>query len=285
MRLAAVLLLAPSIAAAQAPGQVDPTPRIAPPGMTPPTADIDEPPPGSPPPADVPEPAFRAPSLTAVSAPPAPEPAPIELSAARDSASDRAYGTSTALVVPDGKVDMSVRAAPIGALASITAGLGSGLELGADYGGIIGEDGIGSYGIGGKLALARKGSWAFAVQGSYHQLGGDGEGEPLTLWSAGAVVSGCSGHDCAALISLGGGVLASSDSSDDTIPYAWGSMLLGTGGFRPTVEGTVLEGGMLGFLGARMGGRNAALDLGLGILAGPDGEGGALPVAALSVRP
>lgn len=286
MRLAAVLVIAaPSLAAAQAPGMYDPTQPLAPPGMTPPAGDTDEPPPAVLAPPSGVEPSFRAPSLTQVAPPPAPVLTPMALAAQRDSADDRAYGTSTALVVPDGKVDASLRAAPIGAIASVTAGLGSGLEISADAGAIFAdEDGATSFGFGAKLALARRDNWAFALQGSYHQLGGDGEGDPLTLWSAGAVVSGCSGHDCTTLLSLGGGFMKSSDDSDDTVPYVWGSMLLGTGGFRPILEGTIVADGMLGFLGARMGGRHAALDLGVGILGGSR-EGGALPVAALSVRP
>jgi hypothetical protein len=283
MRLAAVLVIAaPSLAAAQAPGMYDSSPPLAPPGMTPPAGDTDEPPPAMPPPVNAVDP-FRAPSLTQVAAPPALVLTPIELAAQRDSADDRAYGTSTALVVPDGKVDVSVRAAPIGGIASVTAGVGGGFEISADAGAVVGEEGVDAYGFGGKLALARKGGWALALQGSYHTLG-DGDGDPLSLWSAGLVASGCTDHDCTALLSLGGGVLGATDNEGDTVPYAWASMLLGTGGFRPILEGTIVSDGMLGFLGARMGGRHAALDLGLGIVGG-SGEGGALPVAALSVRP
>lgn len=281
----AAVLGAPSLAAAQAPGMYDPTPPLAPPGMTPPAGDIDEPPPGVAAPANAPEPAFRAPSLTAVAPPAAPQLTPIERAARRDAASDRAYGTSTALTVPNGEVDASLRFAPVGGILSLTAGLGAGVEISVDAGGVVGESGVASYGIGAKLALAHKGGWGLAVQGGIHKMG-DSESDALSLWNLGAVLSGCSDADCSALLSLGGGVLGSSEnSSGDTIPYAWASMLLGTGGFRPIIEGTVLQGGVLGFLGARMGGRHAALDLGIGFLGGDGGDGGALPVAALSVRP
>ena len=287
MRLAAVaaVLALPSLAAAQAPGMYDPTPPLAPPGMTPPAGDIDEPPPGVPAPASPAEPAFRAPSLTAALPPAAPELTAIERAARRDSANDRAFGTSTALTVPDGQVDASLRIAPVGGILSLAAGLGNGIEISVDAGGVVGEDGVGSYGIGAKLALAHKGGWGLAVQAGIHSMG-DGESDSISLWNVGAVVSGCSDADCSGLISLGGGVLGSSDSYDDKIPYAWASMLLGTGGFRPIIEGSVLQGGILGFLGARMGGRHAALDLGIGFLGSSEGgDGGALPVAALSVRP
>ena len=269
MRLAAVLVLAlPSLAAAQAPGMYDPTPPLAPPGMTPMTGDTDEPP-----------------RVIAPAAPAAPSLSPIEVAAARDAADDRAYGTSTALTVPDGKVDASLRVAPVGLLASVTAGLGGGLELSADWGAVVPEQGMTSYGVGAKLALARKGGWAFALQGGYHQLGDDGESSPVGLWSLGGVLTGCTDRECSALVSLGGGVLGSTEGSGQTIPYGWASVLLGTGGFRPILEGSVLDGGgVLGFLGARMGGARVAFDLGIGFLGG-DGEGGGLPIAGLSVRP
>lgn len=296
LAVAALSLALPSLAAAQAPGAFDPTPPIAPPGMTPPAADIDEPPPATPPPPGIPVPEWTAgaPGLTppmaglTTIAPPRPAPTPIALATARDAADDRAYGTSTALVVPDGKVDVSLRAAPIGGIASVTAGLGAGFELSADVSGIFVEGGMASYGVSGKLQLGRKAGWALAVEGGYHQVGDDGSSDGVSdavgLWSGGVVVSGCTDRACSALLSLGGGVLGSTEGSGHAIPYVWSSALLGTGGFRPILEGAILDGGVLGFLGARMGGKTVALDLGVGLLAG-DGGGGGLPVAALSVRP
>ncbi len=266
MRLAAVLVLVlPSIAAAQAPGMYDPTPPLAPPGMTPYVGDTDEPP--------------RV--VTPVAAPRT----SLELAAARDAADDRAYGTSTALVVPDGKVDVSLRVAPIGGIASVTAGLGGGIEISADAGGlVVGEDGASVYGGGIKLALARRGSWALAVEGSYHKGGDTGESVSTGLWGLGAVVSGCTDHACSALISLGGGMLGTRDADPSAMPYAWGSALLGTGGFRPIIEAAWLGDGVIGFLGARMGGPRVAVDAGIGFVGG-GGAGGGLPVIALSVRP
>lgn len=263
MRLVLLVLALPSVAAAQAPGMYDPTPPLAPPGMTPLAADTDEPP-----------------------SPPAPAPAlsPIELAAARDAADDRAYGTSTALTVPAGKVDASLRVASFGGIASVSAGVVDGLEVSADMGLVLPEDGAASYGVGAKLALVKKGGWGLAVEGSYHQMGDDGGGGAVGLWSLGGVVSGCTDRECSALVSLGGGVLGSTEGSGQTIPYGWASVVLGTGGFRPILEGSVLEGGVLGFLGARMGGTRVAFDLGIGFLGG-NGEGGGLPIAGLSVRP
>src|SRR5437868_11908288 len=82
-----------------------------PPGMTPPTDD--------------------APSVTATA--PVQQPDPITRRAASDAASDRAFALSTALVVPSGTVEVGARVlAPAGGVGSITAGLGSGLELSAD---------------------------------------------------------------------------------------------------------------------------------------------------------
>ena len=88
------------VAAAQ-PGPDDPTP----PGMTPP-----------------------------IKPPPAPE-SPLDLADHRDAAADRAFGSSTALVVPRGTVDLSVRFGKGGLIGSAAVELGSSAELSADLAG------------------------------------------------------------------------------------------------------------------------------------------------------
>lgn len=272
MRLAAVLVLAlPAAASAQAPGMYDPTPPLAPPGMTPPEADRDEPP--RPAPVDAPE---------------APERSALDTAIARDAAADRAYGTSTALALPSGRLDLSGRASAFGGIASVAAGIGSGLEISADVAGIGGEQ-LGFLGGGVKLEIAHGRRWALAATASYHRITEDGGDymDQAGLWSAGGVVSACSARDCPVLVSAGGGIMGVTESDSDTVPYLSGSLIAGTGSFRPILEGAALlvdNGGLLGFFGARIGGKRVAVDAGFGVLVA-DGDGGALPMLGLSIAP
>jgi hypothetical protein len=270
MRLAAVALVLalPAVAFAQAPGMYDPTPPLAPPGMTPPDADRDDPPR----PAEQPAPA---------------DVAPITAYAQRDAAADRAFGTSTAIALPSGKIDVSGRASVFGGIGSIAAGLGSGIEVSADISGVSGE--LGGIGGGVKLVLAHSRTTAFAATASYHNMTDDcGDCmDTMGLWSVGAVFSSCVGSDCSSLVSLGGGVMGVTEDGSDKVGYLSASLVAGSGGFRPILEGAALladSGGILGFAGARMGGKRVALDAGIGFMLG-DGEGGGVPMLGLSVSP
>jgi hypothetical protein len=266
LAVAALVLALPAAASAQAPGMyANPGRPLAPPGLTPPDEDRDEPP-----------------------AAPAAEPTPQGLAAyaARDAAADRAYGTSTAVALPSGKVDLSGRASFFGGIGSIAAGLGGGLEVSADIGAV--SDEVGTIGGGVKLVVAHSQTVALAANASYHRLnddcydcsGGDG------LWVIGGVLSSCMGSDCGSLISVGGGVMVVSDE-DDRAGYLSASLVAGTGGFRPILEGFALlgdDGGVLGFAGARMGGKRVAFDAGIGFVLADD-DGGGAPMIGLSVRP
>jgi hypothetical protein len=267
MRLAAVaalVLALPAVAYAQAPGMYDPTPPLAPPGMTPPDGDREEPP-----------------------RPPAEQPVtPLAAYAARDAAADRAFGTSTAVALPSGKIDISGRASTFGGIASIAAGLGSGIEVSADIGGVSG--GLGSIGGGVKFVLAHGATTAFAATASYHNVTDDCDDCMDTgMWSIGGVFSSCMGSDCSSLVSLGGGVRGVTESGGDNVGYLSASLVAGNGGFRPILEGAALladSGGILGFAGARMGGKKVAFDAGIGFVLA-DHDGGGVPMIGLSVSP
>jgi hypothetical protein len=243
MRLVVVLaiLAVPAFATAQ-PGPDDPTP----PGLTPPIA------------APLP-------------------PAPVDQVDQDDAAADRAYGTSTALVVPGGRADLSVRAGEGGILFSAAIGLGSGIEVSAQLGGVS-ELAL----VGGdlKIAVARKRTWGMAIEGGYH-LVGDGEGGG-GVFSVGGVVTAVSDG---AVFSFGGGVIGASGGT--SVPYAHTSLVLGRGGFRPIVEGAVASTTQAAFVGVRIGNGRAALDAGVGFGRADDGSGGVgpLPLLGLTLRP
>ncbi|HSN28646.1 MAG TPA: hypothetical protein VLT45_20310, partial [Kofleriaceae bacterium] len=193
-----------------------------------------------------------------------------------DAAADRAYGTSTALAVPGGRADLSLRAGQGGLLFSAAVGLGSGIEISGQLGGAS-EVGL----VGGdvKIAVARKRTWGLALDGGYH-LVGDGEGGG-GLVSFGAVVSAVSDE---AVFSFGGGVIGATGS--DAVPYANASLVAGRGGFRPIVEGAIVSSSAFGFLGARVGNGTVALDAGVGFGGGDGVSGvGPVPLVGLTLRP
>jgi hypothetical protein len=271
LAVAALVLALPAVAFAQAPGMYDPTPPVAPPGMTPPAADRDEPP----------HPAAQ---------PSAQAPTGLAAFVARDPAADRAFGTSTAVALPSGKIDISGRASYFGGMGSIAAGLGSGIEVSADIGGITGEH-LNSFGGGVKIVVAHGHSVSLAATASYHHMT-DHCGDCMDttgLWSVGGVLSSCVGSDCSGVVSVGGGLMGVTESDSDSIPYLNASLIAGSGSFRPILEGAALlgsGGGILGFGGARIGGKTVAVDAGIGFLLADGGDGaGAVPMLGLSVSP
>jgi len=248
MRLVVLALLAlPALAAAQ-PGPDDPTP----PGMTPPVV-----------------PARAVP----------PPPSGLELADQRDAAADRAFGSSTALVVPRGTADVSIRAGSGVLDTSVALGLGGGLELSADYG-RGGNQSMAGAAL--KVGLVREGMFGLAIEGGFHSTNNQDSSTPSgTAWSTGAAASLCSDSSCAVLLSGTAGIVGDGNHSGT---YATGSVLFGTGGFRPMLEVAVISGESLEFLGVRMGGRNASVDV--GIAAASDEDGGAvIPLFGLTVRP
>ena len=242
MRLVVLALVTvPALAAAQ-PGPDDPTP----PGLTPPIA--------------------------------APAPlSPIDQADLDDAAADRAFGTSTGLVVPAGRVDLSLRGAQGGGLLSAAIGLGHGVEIsgqlgGASQAGLVGGDL--------KIAVARTRTWAFALEGGYHFVGiEDGEGGGFNV---GGVMTYAADS---AVLSFGGGLLGS--ASGPPSAYANASLVIGTGPFRPILEGATLAGPVWWFGGARIGNGHACLDIGFGGGGAGDGADGVgpVPLVGLTVRP
>ena len=237
-----------------------------PPGMTPPNDD--------------------APGVTATA--PA-QPDPIELRAASDAASDRAYVLSTALVVPAGTVEVGARGlAPVGGFGEITAGLGSGLQISADVGGVVGFDdedgGIATYSVGAKFAIAHGRTWQLAASGNHRWFQDGYDAGSDSVDTGELLLSNCLDDDCAALSTVGFGAL---HGGMDTTPFATASLIAGGRTAKIVVETMGNTDGGLGYLGLRLGGDHVAFDVGLLGGAARDGGGAVipLPLLGISVRP
>lgn len=263
MKLAIAVVLGIAGTASAQPGMMDPDPAVSPPGLTPAVV----------PPAPPPPPAVVA---------------PIDEASRRDAASDRAFGLGTAIVLPSGVSDASLRVGPFGALGSVAVGIGGGLEVSADYG--SGHDQATMYGGGLKVSLGHGATWALALDGSIHKAGDNYGGSGATLYTFGGRVTTCIDAGCSALWSGGLGVYTSSDSSDK-IPVLSTSLVLGRGGVKPLLELAYLAapnaGGALGFAGLRLGGSHVAIDVGVGFVAAAGDSGGSagVPMVGVALRP
>lgn len=234
------LLIVPALAAAQ-PGPDDPSP----PGLTPPIA----------------APAPRS---------------PLDQADLDDAAADRAYGTSTALVVPGGRVDLSVRGAQGAVLFSAAVGVGHGIEISGQLGG---AQGVALVGGDLKIAVARTRTWALALDAGYHVFGvEDGGGGAFNIGGAASYASD------SAMLSFGAGLFGAGDGG--AAPYADASLIVGRGPFRPILEGAMF-GSPWWFGGARMGNGHVCLDVGVGGGGAGDGASGVgpVPLVGLTVRP
>jgi len=100
----------------------------------------------------------------------------------------------------------------------------------------------------------------------------------------------CTGGDCNAMFTFGGGFgtvsNGYSDVTDTITPELDASFIIGTGYVRPLIELTVLSGYM-GYLGLRFGGRYVAFDAGVGSMVTSDAfrSSDLLAMFGLSVRP
>jgi hypothetical protein len=236
----AALALVPALAAAQ-PGPDDPSP----PGLTPPIA--------APPPLS-----------------------PVDQADRDDASADRAFGTSTGLVVPSGRVDMSARVAEGGALLSAAIGFDHGIEISGQIGG---AHDVYMAGADLKIAVARTRTWALALDAGYHTLAvEDGGGGGFNVGAATSYVGD------AGVLSFGAGLLGSIGGG--ATYYTNASFIIGRGAFRPIVEGALLETEMLGFAGARIGNGHVCVDLGVAGVGGDGTSGvGPLPLMGLTIRP
>jgi hypothetical protein len=248
MRLAAVLA-----ALVPATALAQPAPDLAPPGLTP-------------------------------SAPPA----PLDLARDRDAAADRGLVLGTAIALPSGAVDASVRAVATAGMVSLAVGLGSGLEVSFDAGAVFAPSDATAQAYGGsaKLVIVRRAQWALAVDASLQRY----TTSTMTghvVGTGSAMATGCMGAGCFVLATAASGVTVLNDGDSLLAPFVAGGLLVGRSWFRGIAEGAAGPGiGAVGFAGVRIGGKHFALDAGMGVVA-PESHSAPppLPAVGLSLRP
>ncbi len=219
-------------------------------------------------------------------------PALLDHVQAIDAANDRAFVLGTALVQPMGNVDMSLRSVvEHGAILGLAAGIGFGIELSVDSAWLGGTTHENVLGVGAKVRIVRRGTWAVSVDASVHKVSTDA-GDYMystNYYMTGVKLTGCASPTCNALVTVGLGIAASKESLTtdgvfDTIaPVVTGSVVIGTGAFRPMLELAYADDAY-GVIGARFGGRHVAFDCGVGFTSLGGNVGGGL-MLGLAVRP
>ncbi len=205
------------------------------------------------------------------------EPAPVKLRGleARQAAaaSNRGLVTSTALTVPEGKVEVTLQVVvPAFGIAGLNAGLTKSTELWVDGATSLGEgDGNGNeatYGAGIKQVLLHGHNASLALTGAVRAFP-NGYNSSRGWKSLGAVGSLCTDDSCYVMISGGVqrlfGFHASYDGYSDETDAATMFTLngsLGTGTTRFLVDFVKVGRDRAGFLGLRLGSRLMAFDLG-----------------------
>jgi hypothetical protein len=237
-----------------------------------------------------------------VAAPEQPQPPPpiaaLDLAQQRDAASDRGFLVGSAITIPQGKVEASVRYATgeiTGTMINGGAGLSRDFEVSADLAQSF-KSWSRTYGLGGKLVAIRRASWALAFEAGYrHIYDGSGTASDYhSYYTAGARITGCFDGACSILGTFGvagiGMETVVIDGGGATrllvLPVLSGSVTFGTGIARPFVEG-VVSFGALGIMGVRFAWKSAAIDLGVGggAVAGSGGTASANALVGITFRP
>lgn len=251
---------------------------------------VDDGPPGVTPPIAFPANPIAPPTRPA-------EPRRIGLDAVQPrAASTRGLVSSTAVTVPEGKVEVTLQAiVPFAGIASLNAGITKTTELWVDGASTTESDYDGShdtaYGIGVKQVLFRDKQLAFAVTGSLRKVPGIGSGDGWR--SLGAVGSLCLDDGCGVLVS--GAVQQLFGYHEDAYgPNAYGGgrsetlltlgVSVGTATTRVLIDTITLDGETVGFLGMRLGNARGAVDLGFAKALGDDASDESIPWVGLTGR-
>lgn len=255
------------------------------------TAAAPAPPPLAPPPLLAPPPApLASPAPHAMPAdvwrfPAPPQPAelsPLEQRRRLPNGSRGLLG-HTALTVPQGTVDVSMRTLfPYAALATISVGVGPTTELSADLGGTIIDDSQAALVGGGvKQVLVRTDRVQLSVGGSIRRLHmPDGDGG-INFAQAGGTLSACLDQPCSVLVS--GGLSAIYTTEEDRLlPSLTVGISAGSRHTRVLGEAFVVEDVTVLVGGLRFGNVKYSGDLGL--LAVLVDDTGILPFAGFGVR-
>ncbi|HEU0037419.1 MAG TPA: hypothetical protein VFQ53_42705 [Kofleriaceae bacterium] len=248
--------------------------RVATAAPEPPASDLDAPP------------AYASATAPSVEVPPDPI---VERQASIGA--QRGFITPTALTVPEGRAELSVRAlAPFIGVIGIAGGITSTTELWVDAGTVMTFDDEAdephTYAAGLKQVLGRGRTWAIAATASARQLTDDGDAD--TVYSLGGVATICADDHCNVMMHAGG-TMMSIDEGDDT-PETLGLYQLGFSAGSAKARFLVElvgngEGGVV-TAGARIGGDTLAAEFALARpFDGGDGEGLAvLPVLGVMAR-
>ncbi len=247
-------------------------------------------PPGSPAPA--PAPPDDSPVRPVVPA----QPTPVKLRGTelRQSAvaSNRGLVTSTALTVPEGKVEVTLQAVvPFVGILGLNAGITKSTELWVDGATSLNDesdsDSETAYGVGIKQVLFRGRNFSFAVTGSVRKLS-DGYSSRNGWKALGAVGSVCSDDSCNVMIS--GGVQQLFGFRNDDYGESEAATMLtlnasvGSGTTRLLLDMVTIEDDTVGFLGLRLGTRSAAFDLGFAKALSDEGGDETVPWVGVTGR-
>lgn len=208
-------------------------------------------------------------------------------------ASNRGLVGSTALTVPEGKVELSLQAiAPFAGIASLNTGITRSTELWIDGATTLqADDYDGShetaYGVGVKQVLLRDRKLAFALTGSVRRMSSYGSGHGWT--SLGGVGTLCLDDSCAVIVSgavqhLFGyheGYDGSSSTGETAVTLG---ISAGNATTRFLVDTITLEGHTLGFVGLRLGNQSGAFDFGFARALGESGGEETVPWVGLTGR-
>ncbi|CAN5818445.1 hypothetical protein BH11MYX3_BH11MYX3_45880 [soil metagenome] len=207
-------------------------------------------------------------------------------------ASNRGLVSSTALTVPEGKVEVTLQAVvPFFGIASLNAGITKSTELWVAGATTINDESEGdsetAYGIGVKQVLVRGRNASVALTGSLRKFSGgfnSGNG-----WkSLGAVASLCSDDSCNLLVSGGVQQLFGFRDGDygesKAVTMVTLNASVGSGNTRLLLDTVTIEGETVGFLGVRLGGRSGAFDLGFAKALGDHGEDSTIPWVGVTGR-
>ena len=207
----------------------------------------------------------------------------------QSAASNRGLVGSTAVTVPEGKVEVSLQAVvPFAGIASLNAGITKTTELWVDGASTTESDYEGNnetaYGIGVKQVLFRDKSLAVALTGSLRKTSSFGDGEGWK--SLGAVASLCFDDRCGLVVS---GAIQQlfgyhdyGDSRSETMVTL--GISAGTATTRFLIDTVTIEGATVGFLGMRLGNGSGAFDFGFAKLLGDEGSDETIPWVGLTGR-
>ena len=206
-------------------------------------------------------------------------------------ASNRGLISSTALTVPEGKIEATLQlVVPFAGIGGLAAGITKTTEVWVDGATTFESESEGSeehaYAIGIKQVLVRNKSIALAVTGSLRKVSDGGEGDWASLGGVGSL---CLDDDCAVMVSgamqrLFGYRDNYYGENNSALMFTFGASV-GNRTARVLVDLVSLDDESIAFFGARIGGKGVAFDAGIvRPLADGDGDVPAIPWLGLTAR-